>query len=213
MTTDTDTTGKPAAETPVSPVAPLLLDHFIDIPEATRPGAQPMTSTGFHDAERIVVGIDGSLASHAAVRWAIKHARPGDTVTLVHAWEASASMVDVALVDADDDSPSRSAGGHSRLTGMVLGSVSAHLSRHCPVPLVIVPGHAEAAHPEEPHEPEATTHRLCSAPCRHGFAAARPLSHCSWSVAELIWVPFQDGDSLRPMWMPRRTRGSRVCVQ
>lgn len=38
-----------------------------------------------HRPERIAVGVDGSIASHRAVCWAIDHARPGDVVTLVHA--------------------------------------------------------------------------------------------------------------------------------
>ncbi len=54
------------------------------------------------EPERIVVGIDGSPTSRAAVRWAIGHARPGDSVTLVHAWRASPAMVDAGLVDPED---------------------------------------------------------------------------------------------------------------
>lgn len=37
-------------------------------------------------SERISVGVDGSLASRAAVRWAVAHARAGDAITLVHVW-------------------------------------------------------------------------------------------------------------------------------
>ena len=153
-----------------------------------------MTTTGHPHPERIVVGIDGSLASRAAVRWAVDHARPGDKVILVHAWEASPSMDDAELVEADDDSAVRSfahhelaraqalphdeaitlsceavhgdareclrrhhgdllvvgARGHSGLTGMLLGSVSAHLSHHCPVPLVIVHYPGYPADPQAP---------------------------------------------------------------
>lgn len=142
-----------------------------------------MTSTGHPHPERIVVGIDGSLASHAAVRWAVDHARPGDKVILVHAWQVSPSIVDVGAEDPRDDAAARSFAhhelararalprdddvtlscevvhgdaqdclsrqpadvlvvgtrGHGRLTGMLLGSVSAHLAHHCPIPLVIVP--------------------------------------------------------------------------
>ena len=47
-----------------------------------------MTSTSHRHPDRIAVGIDGSLWAHAAIRWAIDHARPGDTITLVHAWRA-----------------------------------------------------------------------------------------------------------------------------
>lgn len=150
-----------------------------------------MTSTGVRHPERIVVGIDGSLCSHAAVRWAFDHAQQGDTITLVHAWQASPSMVDVGLVDPTDDDAARTfahrelararalphddaveliceavqgdardclpgqpadllvvgARGHSRLTSMLLGSVSTHLAHHCPVPLVIVPCPGDPAHP------------------------------------------------------------------
>ena len=136
-----------------------------------------------HRAEHIVVGIDGSLASHAAVRWAVDHAQPGDTITLLHAWEPSLTLAEAGLGGPDDDSAQRfarhelaraqalgpvegvtlradvlhgdaraqlcardadvlvvGAGGHSRLGGALLGSVSAHLAHHCPRPLVIVPG-------------------------------------------------------------------------
>ena len=57
-----------------------------------------------HHAERIAVGIDGSIASHAAVRWAIDHARSGDTVILCHAWQPSPVTVETGLVHPDDDS-------------------------------------------------------------------------------------------------------------
>ena len=151
-----------------------------------------MTSTAARPPERIAVGIDGSLCSHAAVRWAIDHARPGDTITLVHAWRASPSVVSTGLVDPADDTAARGfarhelaraqalprdhtitlcyevihddapeclarhptdllvigARGHSGLTGMLLGSTSAHLARHCPVPLVIVPCPAHAIDPD-----------------------------------------------------------------
>lgn len=142
-----------------------------------------MTSTQYHSPERICVGIDGSIASHAAVRWAIDHARSGDTVTLVHAWQPSPARSGTAMVDPDDDSGARAflrhelarmaalprdpgvelvgevahgdpsdclcaaaadllvvgAGGHGRMVGALLGSVSASLAHHAHVPLVIVP--------------------------------------------------------------------------
>ena len=43
-----------------------------------------MTTRTDGRTERISVGVDGSLASRAAVRWALEHAGPGDSVTLVH---------------------------------------------------------------------------------------------------------------------------------
>lgn len=66
-----------------------------------------MTTASSHQPERIVVGVDGSLNSRAAVRWAVDHAHPGDTITLVHAWQSSPSRVDYRLVDPDDDAASR----------------------------------------------------------------------------------------------------------
>ena len=63
-----------------------------------------MTTTVLHRPERIVVGIDGSVASHAAVRWAVRHARSGDTVTLAHAWQPSPAMIEAGLVDPHDES-------------------------------------------------------------------------------------------------------------
>lgn len=66
-----------------------------------------MTTTVPHRPERIVVGIDGSVASHAAARWAVTHAQRGDTVTLTHAWQPSPAMIEAGLVDPDDDSCAR----------------------------------------------------------------------------------------------------------
>lgn len=63
-----------------------------------------MVTTALHRPERIVVGVDGSVASHAAVRWAVTHAQPGDTVTLTHAWQPSPAMIEAGLVDPDDES-------------------------------------------------------------------------------------------------------------
>ena len=147
-----------------------------------------MTPDAIREPERLVVGIDGSLCSHTAVRWALEHARPGDTVTLVHAWFASPSLVNAGLVDPTDDRAARGfaehefararstthgadirvlsevvhgdagrclashpadllvvgACGHGGLTRILLGSVSAYLAGHCPIPLVIVP------HPGKP---------------------------------------------------------------
>ena len=54
-------------------------------------------------AERISVGIDGSLASRGALCWAIDHAHDGDTITIINVWEPSPAMVDAGLCEPDDD--------------------------------------------------------------------------------------------------------------
>lgn len=56
---------------------------------------------------RIVVGVDGSLGSHAAVRWAIDNARAGDTVQLVHAWEPAPISITTGPDTPNDDTPAR----------------------------------------------------------------------------------------------------------
>jgi nucleotide-binding universal stress UspA family protein len=51
-----------------------------------------MKECGTETAARIVVGLDGSPASVAALRWAIREARfTGCTVDVVHIWTASVS--------------------------------------------------------------------------------------------------------------------------
>jgi nucleotide-binding universal stress UspA family protein len=67
-----------------------------------------MTTILHHRPERIAVGVDGSVASHAAVRWALDHARSGDTVTLVHVLQPSPITIETGLVDSSDDSGARS---------------------------------------------------------------------------------------------------------
>jgi nucleotide-binding universal stress UspA family protein len=52
---------------------------------------------GTETEARIVVGLDGSPASVAALRWAIREARfTGCTVEVVHVWTASVSPFDLA---------------------------------------------------------------------------------------------------------------------
>jgi len=41
-------------------------------------------------AERIIVGIDGSASSRAAIDWTLKRASKGDTLVLIHAWRLPA---------------------------------------------------------------------------------------------------------------------------
>jgi nucleotide-binding universal stress UspA family protein len=60
-----------------------------------------------NDEQQITVGVDGSSESRAALRWAVEHARAGDSITLVHVWSASPAMVDVGLCDQDDDAAAR----------------------------------------------------------------------------------------------------------
>jgi hypothetical protein len=56
-----------------------------------------MTQYGSETQARIVVGLNGSPASVAALRWAIRQARfTGCTVELVHVWTASVSPFDLA---------------------------------------------------------------------------------------------------------------------
>lgn len=65
-------------------------------------------STGYQRLpEHTAVGVDGSANSRAAVRWAVDHACEGDTITLVHAWQSSQTMVDAGLIGADDDTGAR----------------------------------------------------------------------------------------------------------
>lgn len=73
-----------------------------------------MTTQELHQGEHIVVGVDGSSNSRAAIRWAIAHAGRGDTITLVHAWQNSPAMVDAHLITADDDSGARGLLDHER---------------------------------------------------------------------------------------------------
>ena len=56
-----------------------------------------MMHYGSETRSRVVVGLDGSPASVAALRWAIRQARfTGCTVELVHVWTASVSPFDLA---------------------------------------------------------------------------------------------------------------------
>ena len=66
-----------------------------------------MSSTGDRRPQSILVGVDGSLTSRAALRWAVEHAHAEDVVVVTHVWTASPSMVDANLCDADDEGPAR----------------------------------------------------------------------------------------------------------
>ena len=133
--------------------------------------------------ERIVVGVDGSIASRAAIRWALDHAHPGDEVVLLHIWQPSRPAAESPAGDGDEHVVARAfverearrakallhggdvtlscearrgdpraglaaepadllvvgAGRHGHLTTLFLPSVSAGMSKHCAVPLVLVP--------------------------------------------------------------------------
>ena len=43
--------------------------------------------------QRITVGVDGSIESHAALLWAVDNAQPGDTVHVVYCWKPSPIIV------------------------------------------------------------------------------------------------------------------------
>jgi nucleotide-binding universal stress UspA family protein len=142
------------------------------------------------DEKRIVVGIDGSVTSRRALRWAIDEARVhGARVAAVHVWQSQyhlaalspltapfpavtpemleraarlvlddtvnavdARGVDVErrlvqggaareLLDAAKDADLLVVGTHGRggFAGMLLGSVSQHVTHHAPCPVVLVP--------------------------------------------------------------------------
>jgi nucleotide-binding universal stress UspA family protein len=136
---------------------------------------------------RVLVGVDGSPSSRAALRWALAEGgRRGANVAVLHSWEVPAiagypydtealdraahalvdSMVDEAtaeapgvaverrvvgggaaagLLDAAQDATlivvgRRGMGGFRRL---LLGSVSDHVARHAPCPVVVMPPEEE----------------------------------------------------------------------
>ncbi len=55
-------------------------------------------------SRRVVVGIDGSLGSHAAIRWAIDNAKSGDRIMLRHVWTASPSSLVIDRTDSTERS-------------------------------------------------------------------------------------------------------------
>jgi nucleotide-binding universal stress UspA family protein len=136
---------------------------------------------------RVLVGVDGSTSSRAALRWALAEGgRRGASVAVLHAWDVPAiagfpydsevldraarelvdGMVDEATADAPgveverrvvaggaaagllDAAPDatlivvgrRGLGGFGRL---LLGSVSDHVARHAPCPVVVMPPEEE----------------------------------------------------------------------
>lgn len=62
----------------------------------------PAPATG--QARRIVVGVDGSASSRAALRWAVRQAElTGGTVDAIIAWQIPASMTGYGLAPAPPD--------------------------------------------------------------------------------------------------------------
>lgn len=53
---------------------------------------------------RIVVGVDGSENSTAAVQWSLTNARTGDTVVLLSGWHPVIPPPEMAVAYVDDDS-------------------------------------------------------------------------------------------------------------
>lgn len=111
--------------------------------------------------ERIVVGTDGSLNAHAAIRWAVDHARAGDTVTLVHAWERTpTSAADSLAADSDPAGAARHfierecarADALARADNVSIGGEAVEadpkhclLSRDCDLVVVGARGHSRVA--------------------------------------------------------------------
>jgi len=62
-----------------------------------------MKTTLTQRTSTVTVGVDGTLASRRAVAWAIDHARPGDTILLVHAWQRAPATVSSAVTPVNDE--------------------------------------------------------------------------------------------------------------
>jgi nucleotide-binding universal stress UspA family protein len=115
---------------------------------------------------RIVVGVDGSPHSKAALRWAISQARLVDaTVEALAVWQdpaligysyggspvvyegdSIATVTEKVLAEAvagvvgQQDRPvAIRSRGHGTFAGMLLGSVSQHYVQHAPCPVLVVP--------------------------------------------------------------------------
>lgn len=68
----------------IGSVARHCADHT-PVPLVIVPHRDALVPTG--PSERIVVGVDGSENSTAALRWAVKNAAPGSNVTAISAWQ------------------------------------------------------------------------------------------------------------------------------
>ncbi|MGA1361819.1 MAG: universal stress protein [Ilumatobacteraceae bacterium] len=58
-------------------------------------------------SRRIVVGVDGSENSTAAIKWSVDNARKGDTVVLLTGWHPVIPPPEMAIAYVDDDSSMR----------------------------------------------------------------------------------------------------------
>ena len=59
------------------------------------------------NSRRIVIGVDGSENSDAAVSWAIGNAKQGDTLVLLTGWHPVIPPPEMAIAYVDDDSAMR----------------------------------------------------------------------------------------------------------
>ena len=72
----------------------------------------------------IVVGIDESLTSAAALRWAVAHAKQSDArLRLVHAWQLSAIAAEAVAVGAGDYLEAAAADARARATQWILATL------------------------------------------------------------------------------------------
>jgi nucleotide-binding universal stress UspA family protein len=103
--------------------------------------------------DRIVVGVDGSASSRAALRWAVRQARiTGGSVDAVIAWELPRTPQNYGwaqvvhghpaqvLLDAADGADLLVVGhrGHDSFAGALLGSVGQDCVHHARGPVLIV---------------------------------------------------------------------------
>jgi len=81
----------------------------------------------------VVVGVDGSACSQAALRWGLAQAELTIRVDEGHPVQV---LMDAARTAHLLVLGSR---GHGTFTGILLGSVSQHCVQHAPCPVVVIP--------------------------------------------------------------------------